>query len=103
MDFLRIFRSFRRSPPPAVFPAPIPLVVTEGIESRWRYHLSNAKGTTRSLCGAKTMHTAMQLSAWGTVSHLNERYCPQCAHQAEQDFPGLVLRTPPVAGGRMSV
>lgn len=52
--------------------------VSEGIHGTWFYHLSTNEHSTLGLCGARTMHTSVPLSAWGGVGHLNERYCKEC-------------------------
>lgn len=64
---------------------PDDLVVTEGVESTWHYHLSYAKNgkDTRALCGAQVMNTQIPLSAWGTVGHLRERWCKKCKEEAD--------------------
>lgn len=54
------------------------LHITEGIYGMWFYHLSEQGENSKSLCGARTMHTSIPLSAWGFRGHLNERYCKQC-------------------------
>ncbi len=56
-----------------------PLALAEGISGAWHYHLSRAPKAVLALCGARTMATAVPLAAWGTRSHLNERYCARCA------------------------
>lgn len=55
--------------------------VTEGVESTWYYHLSD-EDYTRGLCGARTMLCGLSLEQWGTVGHLHERYCGECAKLA---------------------
>lgn len=55
------------------------VVITEGVESHFLYHLSDPRKTTRGLCGKPTMTTLVPLSAWGVVTHLKERYCETCA------------------------
>lgn len=54
------------------------LSIAESIHGTWYYHLRSGSDH-RSLCGGHVMHTAVPLSAWGTTSHLNERWCSQCA------------------------
>ena len=57
--------------------------VTEGVGGTLMYHLSPEGTNSRSVCGAKTMHTSLPLSSWGVRSaHLNERYCQRCAAEA---------------------
>jgi hypothetical protein len=51
--------------------------VTEGIHGTFRYHLSETR-SGRALCGARVMLTHIPVSAWGTVSHLGERWCAAC-------------------------
>ena len=53
------------------------IVVTEGIEGHWHYHLSH-KGTVRSLCGKQIMPTHCSMNSWGLVGDLNENYCEKC-------------------------
>lgn len=55
------------------------LHITEGRAGTWYYHLSQAGINATAVCGAKTMHTEIPLSAWGVRGHLNERWCPTCA------------------------
>lgn len=73
-----------KSKPVASAPQP-PLVIAEGVESTWSYHLAPAKGETRAidwraLCGRdRLMETRIPLTAWGhRVGHLPEKYCAQC-------------------------
>ena len=58
------------------------LVVTEGISGMWHYHLRHAATTTRALCGAQTMHTAIRLSDWKVPfgEHFPKRptWCAKC-------------------------
>ena len=56
------------------------LVVTEGVESTWYYHLSEVKDgrETVAICGARVMHTEVPITAWGFVGHLKERWCKAC-------------------------
>lgn len=57
-------------------------VITEGIIGYWHYHLSEPGKTTRGLCGARTMHTAMHRSAWRVPfgQHFPKRptWCEKC-------------------------
>lgn len=52
--------------------------ITEGIEGYYNYHLCSDGKTSKALCGAATMQTYVPLSAWGTISHLNESWCKKC-------------------------
>ena len=54
------------------------VIVTEGVEGYWHYHLSKPETFTRSLCGKQVMKTELPLSSWGIVGHLKERYCKDC-------------------------
>jgi len=54
------------------------LVITEGVEGYWHYHLSHAEKTSKSLCGKTTMQTDMSMEQWGSVGELRERYCGEC-------------------------
>ena len=56
--------------------------ITEAISGVWFYHLSDVGTNAKSLCGARTMYTSMQLSQWGKSGHLGERYCKVCAGHA---------------------
>jgi len=59
------------------------VVVTEGVESTWYYHLSWADGRNRTaLCGASVFATLVPLTAWGHVGHLRERWCSECRRLA---------------------
>lgn len=57
------------------------LRVVEGIAGTWFYHLRRAHAEV-SLCGAKVMMTGIPVSAWGTKTHLRERWCETCAEAA---------------------
>lgn len=57
------------------------LHITEGISGAWFYHLSKADNKAMALCGARTMITAIPLTAWGARGHLKEGYCATCAKQ----------------------
>ncbi len=52
--------------------------VTEGIESTYRYHLSEP-GMYVGLCGKRVMNTGIPVAQCGTKSHLNEKWCAECA------------------------
>lgn len=74
-------------------PAPRPPVVVEDLAVRWSYHLSgqpfDGKAGKVALCGRKSqMPTRIPLEAWGTVTHLREKWCPVCAAKA-----GILPRT----------
>ena len=50
--------------------------IVEGIESVFHYHIAE---NGKALCGRRrVMKTAIPLKAWGTVSHLKEKYCEKC-------------------------
>jgi hypothetical protein len=55
----------------------------------WHYHLSDPDKTTRGLCGAKTMRTAMPLSDWKVPfgEHFPKRptWCATCDAKKEND------------------
>ena len=53
------------------------LVVKEGVEGYYRYHLAQPHRYV-SLCGARVMHTSIPVSQWGTKSRLNEKWCDDC-------------------------
>ena len=51
-------------------------IIRESIYGNFYYHISS---DFNSLCSKKnTMVTSIPIEAWGTVSHLNERYCKEC-------------------------
>lgn len=59
------------------------LRVSEGISGLWHYHLNTEESPFKALCGASTMHTAIQLSGWGVPfgEHFPKRptWCQKCA------------------------
>ena len=62
--------------------SPSDVRVVEGSSGTWFYHLSRDPKGLRSLCGKATMPCQLPRSAWGTVTHLRERYCRDCvAHE----------------------
>ena len=57
----------------------IRLVITEGIESTWHYHLSESDNKTRALCGKQTMPTNFPITNWGLKDkHIGQCYCKKC-------------------------
>lgn len=60
--------------------------VTEGVLGTWHYHLSTTGTNATALCGARTMHTSVPLSAWGFKGELRERYCSECAGKAQDEL-----------------
>lgn len=54
------------------------LEIAEGIAGTFHYHL-RADGKFQSLCARPVMQTKVPLSAWGVTTHLNERWCAECA------------------------
>lgn len=57
------------------------LRVAEGISGNFYYHLRRPDDHF-GLCGDRVMRTSIPVSAWGTKSHLNERWCSRCATTA---------------------
>lgn len=59
------------------------LVVTEGSNGFWNYHLARRVNHLRALCGAPTLPTAIPVSAWGAAAQENlpksPTYCEKCA------------------------
>ncbi|MFD8249728.1 hypothetical protein [Nocardia sp. NPDC059691] len=53
--------------------------IVESRSSTWVYHLSSDPTSLVALCGAQTMTSPATLESWGVVTHVGERYCPQCA------------------------
>jgi hypothetical protein len=72
---------FRKKP--QIIP-PESLIVSEGRGGTFRYHISTINHPNLGLCGAKTMHTAIPLNAWGTKDHLPSRWCPACEAVAKE-------------------
>jgi hypothetical protein len=80
-----------------------PVVMTEGIEGCWRYHLSDPSHTTTGLCGKPTMTCNSPLDNWGYVGHLREKYCEECKRLACKPNAPVSGGTPSaqVAGSRI--
>jgi hypothetical protein len=57
------------------------LSVAEGINGYFRYHL-RAPDSTYALCGAQVMRTSIPVAAWGTQTHIGEKWCQKCADMA---------------------
>jgi hypothetical protein len=51
--------------------------VAEGIYGTFYYHL-RCPSDHFGLCGDRVMHTGIPVSAWGTETHVNERWCSRC-------------------------
>jgi len=66
------------------YKTPCPLEVKEGVEGYYRYHLAAGPDFV-SLCGARVMGTSIPRSAWGSKSHLNEKWCEKCKALAATD------------------
>ena len=64
------------------------LVITEGVAWMWHYHISKEETSTRGLCGAPTMRTAMRMSAWKVPfgEHFPKRptWCHKCDAMKEK-------------------
>lgn len=56
--------------------------VTEGILGYWHYHLSPEESPYVALCGAKVMHTSIDVRSWGVPfgEHFPKRptWCDEC-------------------------
>lgn len=65
------------------------IIVTEGVEGFYRYHLSSdaPHEFVRGLCGARTMRTSIPVASWGIPfgEHLVPRpkFCEKCAELAK--------------------
>lgn len=55
------------------------LAVGEEVSSHSHYHLHRSGSGIQALCGANIMRTRIPTQAWGTKTHLKERYCVECA------------------------
>lgn len=76
-----MFNFFKRKP---VYVAPAPVfAITEGVAGHFQYHVSKSDKTTRSLCGAQTMHTSIPLNLWGVKDHLPSKWCKICEEMVE--------------------
>jgi len=53
------------------------LKVAEGIHGTFYYHLQRPF-VQFGLCGDRVMGTNIPISAWGTKTHVNERWCSRC-------------------------
>jgi len=57
-------------------------VVTEGVESTWHYHISEAgESAHTSLCWAHVMYTGTPLTDWDSTPegyHIREHWCKKC-------------------------
>lgn len=64
------------------------LMITEGIAGVWHYHVSNEATSTRGLCGAPTMRTAMRIDSWKVPfgEHFSKRptWCAKCDAMKEK-------------------
>lgn len=58
------------------------LRVAEGIFGTFYYHLRHPRAYF-GLCGDRVMFTSIPVSAWGTKTHIEERWCSRCAKIAE--------------------
>ncbi len=79
LNFITALRSFFRHKSEAD-PAKPSLMVVEGVESVWSYHLAPSGAPFEALCGRRTMRTSIPLSAWGVrLDHIPEKWCSKCA------------------------
>jgi hypothetical protein len=55
-------------------------MIVEEVTGYYHYHIALKDTFTKSLCNKNItmMYTAIPLSTWGYVGHLNERYCDKC-------------------------
>ena len=65
------------------------LIITEGVQGIWYYHLSYPETFTKSLCDKNTMRTSVSIENWG-ISGLNtpDKWCSKCEHIANKKRPG---------------
>lgn len=59
------------------------LRVAEGIHGTFYYHLRRPDDHF-GLCGDRVMHTSIPVSAWGSRTHLKERWCSRCEKAARE-------------------
>ncbi len=57
-------------------------VVTEGVESTWRYHISEkGESAHTSLCASHVMYSGIPLTDWDSTPedyHIREHWCKKC-------------------------
>lgn len=58
------------------------MIVTEGVESTFHYHLSPDTDPRMGYCGRRTFRTNIPVKAWGAEDHLPSKWCAECAHLA---------------------
>jgi hypothetical protein len=59
------------------------LRVAEGVLGTFYYHLRLPEDRF-GLCGDRVMHTSIPVSAWGTRTHVPERWCSRCEKAARE-------------------
>lgn len=77
------------------------LFVVESIHGTFSYHLAFGSNLYAPLCGTKTpmMQTSVPLDAWGTVTHLREKYCADCQRAAAGSVERLVAKSTKLVAG----
>ena len=76
VNFITKFFASKPTPPSPVVQEG--MKVAEGIMGTFHYHLAEHAESRMSLCGVSVMPTNIPLAAWGTRTHLNERWCSYC-------------------------
>lgn len=59
------------------------VVVREGVEGYFNYHLSTPHSYL-SFCGKRVMASNLPVSAWGVRTDLKESYCVKCAEELQR-------------------
>jgi hypothetical protein len=83
---MNLMDSLRKMFNPAKPAMPSGLAVGEEVSGHWRYHLHRSGSGIQALCGANIMRTRIPTQAWGVKTHLNERYCVECAALAGNEL-----------------
>ncbi len=62
--------------------------IVESTVLDFHYHLSETGKTYEpTLCGVNlVMYTLIPMSAWGVVSHINEKWCKKCWEIYKEDL-----------------
>ena len=66
------------------------MVIVEGIESTWHYHLAD-EDSYISYCGRKVMLTSIPLSNWNSTPenyHIPEKWCAKCWEYGQGEREG---------------
>jgi hypothetical protein len=66
----------------------VDLIITESLETPWRYHWSAISEQTSALCGANTMPANLACENWGAeYSGVRVTWCAECHAMKRQIIP----------------